>query len=171
MNFFEEGLSPFSPDHRERLNELAYAAFGFAEIEEALIALLLTPPPEPVPVPPQPFSALLGTAVELVGEANQWEYPWVTGQVDANTGKVIVDEAGIVGTIDDETAARNYAEELNDATKAAHGLPLDDPNATATVFAIPPDTPVVMFQVRRSDGLRAFRFSEVNAVEYTCVTP
>ena len=74
-------------------------------------------------------------------------------------------------TITDETAARNYAEELNDATKAAHGLPLDEPNATATVLAIPEGTPVVMFQVRRSDGLRAFRFSEVNAVEYTCVTP
>ena len=172
--FFDEGLSPFSEEYTRRLNKVAYAAFGFAEIEEALITLLLTPPPEPVLVPPQPFTALLGMAVPLAGEENQWEYPWVTGWVDADTGKVIVDESGRVGTIADETAARNYAEELNTATTAAHGLPLppvDDPNATATVLAIPENTPVVMFQVRRSDGLRAFRFSEVNAVDFQCVAP
>lgn len=169
--FFDEGLSPFSGEYHSRLNKVAYAALGFAEIEEALITLLLTPTHEPVLVPPQPFTALLGAAVALVGEENQWEYPWVTGWVDNDTGKVVVDEGGIVGTIDDETAARNYAEELNTATIAAHGLSLDDPNATVTVFAIPPGTPVVMFQVRRSDGLRAYRFSEGNAVDFQCVAP
>lgn len=170
--FFDQGLSPFSGEYTRRLNKVAYAALGFAEIEESLITLLLTPPPEPVLVPPQPFTALLGAAVALAGEENQWEYPWVTGLVDDDTGQVVVDENGRVGTIEDETAARNYAEQLNSATKAAHGLPVaGDPIVTAEVLAIPEGTPVVMFQVRRSAGERAYRFSEVNAVNFECLAP
>lgn len=174
MEFFEQGISPFSGEYLRRLNKVAYAALGFAEIEEAIEVLLATPIPPVVRIPPQPFTALLGVAVTLAGEENQWEYPWVTGWVDADTGKVVVDENGLVGTIEDETAARNYAEQLNTASQAAHGLPLPspgDPNVTAEVLAIPPNTPVVMFQVRRSAGQRAYRFAEVNAVDFQCVTP
>lgn len=171
ITFFDRGLSPFSGEYHERLNEVAWAALGFAEIEEAINALLLETIPDPPRIPPQPFSALLGEAVALAGEDNQWEYPWVTGWIDADTGEAIVDEGGLVGTLEDGTAARNYAEQLNDATMAAHGLSLDDPNVTAEVLAIPEGTPVFMFQVRRTDGQRAFRFSEVNAVNFECVGP
>jgi hypothetical protein len=113
--------------------------------------------------------AILRTAVNTI-VPTIWNYPY--DEAEITSGLSFTVKAN--GKSSDDTnrpQARNLAEYLNTSAFALYGILLRQTEITITVRPIPPGQPVVLREVKTTDGQITTWFEALNPIDVECAEP